>query len=1207
MAQISKRALLPAAAVVIVFLLSACGGGSNPPPVSSSSAPTQSSSSTSSANACPAAGTEKSGGWPGYQKAQAPARVLVFSKTEGYRHESIPAGQAMLQQLADNHGWGLELTENSGDFTAENLTRYQAVVWLSTTGNVLNDEQQSAFENYIESGGGYVGIHAAADTEYDWPWYGQLVGAWFHSHPHNQSALLQVEDGNHPATSHLDSNWTHYDEWYNFRDNPREHVNVLLSLDETSYAPGEGAMGDHPIAWYHQVGVGRAFYTGLGHTSEAYNDPDFIAHIEGALTWAARQDIHVEPWEGAPPPDEDFSTTALAVGINEPMVMDIAANGDIYVIGRRGEFYAREGDNLRHTDTVNTWSEHEGGLIGFALAPDFGDSRLAYFHYTSADGSEQRVSRLAINSDNSLDFANEKILLRYPIDDECCHLAGDMTFDSAGNLYIATGDNTNPFESQGYSPIDERPGRAVFDAQRTAANTRDLRGKILRITPQPDGSYTIPADNLFAADELHRGEIFAMGVRNPFRLGLDSASDRLYWADVGPDAGNSIASRGPRGVDEINRTLTPGNFGWPYFTGDNNAYRDYDYDTNTSSEAFDPDRVLNESVNNTGATALPPAQPAWISMHHRALMLTDIYRWDAAVSDDYKLPSYFNGRLLYWNFNNDFFYETASDEAVPVLRRWLDTSLLAGLIDAKVSPANHRLYLLAYGGNCCFNPPDSGMLAEVRYTGSGPVPFEPPLISYGPGDNVSLSIDGHVLSAGSDNALTLLDTNTGNSEIFTLVAASDDTLALRSAESGRYLSVDASGELMVGGSTVGASETFALLQNDDGSYALRATTNCQFVSLSEGKLVANANAVGNLQIFELTEAQVCEADASHGVGCRPGATAYLHMPATAAENLSNLPGLLSQTGAFADVASLTPAASLIPYDVISPLWSDGAGKQRWVSVPSGRYVTFATEGKWQWPAGTVFVKHFELPLGNGENRRLETRLIVVGDDDSVYGATYKWRADNSDANLLNTVLEEDYVVATDEGDRVQTWTYPGPTDCITCHNAEAKGVLGVKTAALNKPWTYPSGVTDNQLRTLINLGLFANPPEESALAALPAHAALDDSEATQEHRLRSYWDTNCGNCHGPQGIASLWDARFETPLVNQGIINGPLAGQRDYLADYGLADPKVVDPGNPDNSMLYIRDKSTDIHDRMPPLGRNLPDEEYLQLLVEWIEGLGDS
>jgi hypothetical protein len=226
------------------------------------------------------------------------------------------------------------------------------------------------------------------------------------------------------------------------------------------------------------------------------------------------------------------------------------------------------------------------------------------------------------------------------------------------------------------------------------------------------------------------------------------------------------------------------------------------------------------------------------------------------------------------------------------------------------------------------------------------------------------------------------------------------------------------------------------------------------------------------------------------------------------------------------------------------------------------------------------------------------------DDEQVYGVTYKWRADNSDADLLTSALAEEIDVSSTEGDWVQTWNYPGPTDCLSCHNEEAKGVLGLKTASLNGDYTYPLGITDNQLLTLNYLGIFSTQLNEADIADFPAHASISDESKTLEHRVRSYWDINCASCHGPQGIAASWDARYETPLEEQGVINGSLANQRDYFADYGLSDPKVVDPGNIDNSILYIRDKSLDADDRMPPLGRVLEDTEYLEVLEQWVNSL---
>jgi type 1 glutamine amidotransferase len=218
--------------------------------------------------------------------ADAPYDVLVFSRTAGYRHDSIPAGIQAIRDLGAANAFTVTATEDAAVFTSPDLARYEAVVFLNTTGDILDDAQQTAFESYIRSGHGFVGVHAAADTEYDWPFYGELVGAYFASHPSIQPATVRVEDRTHPATSHLDATWSRTDEWYNFRTNVRSTARVLATLDESSYSGG--SMGaDHPHIWCKMVGSGRSFYTGGGHTKASYTDTAFRAHLLGAIRYAA--------------------------------------------------------------------------------------------------------------------------------------------------------------------------------------------------------------------------------------------------------------------------------------------------------------------------------------------------------------------------------------------------------------------------------------------------------------------------------------------------------------------------------------------------------------------------------------------------------------------------------------------------------------------------------------------------------------------------------------------------------------------------------------------------------------------------------------------------------------------------------------------------------------------------------------------------------
>ncbi len=236
-----------------------------------------------------------------------PPKLLVFSKTAGFRHESIPDGIACLRELSkdgDRTVFAVDATEDAAVFTPENLAKYRGVVFLSTTGDVLDDKQQEALQQWVTEGGGYVGIHAAADTEQTWPWYGEtLVGAWFKTHPSIQKATVKVEDRGHPSTSMLPERWERTDEWYVYDRNPREKVRVLASLDESTYNAAEAiAMGDHPIAWCHEVGKGRSWYTGGGHTKESYAEPLFRAHMLGGVRWALKIDGGDAPNEPAVTP-----------------------------------------------------------------------------------------------------------------------------------------------------------------------------------------------------------------------------------------------------------------------------------------------------------------------------------------------------------------------------------------------------------------------------------------------------------------------------------------------------------------------------------------------------------------------------------------------------------------------------------------------------------------------------------------------------------------------------------------------------------------------------------------------------------------------------------------------------------------------------------------------------------------------------------------
>jgi uncharacterized repeat protein (TIGR03806 family) len=337
--------------------------------------------------------------------------------------------------------------------------------------------------------------------------------------------------------------------------------------------------------------------------------------------------------------------------------------------------------------------------------------------------------------------------------------------------------------------------------------------------------------------------------------------------------------------------------------------------------------------------------------------------------------------------------------------------------------------------------------------------------------------------------------------------------------------------------------------------------------------------------------------APYGLASRAAAKPYLQMPPRAD---GKIPVLLSQTGVFSDTAKRIPSRELIPYDLVVAFWSDGADKSRWIALPNEK-IAFSATGEWRFPPGTVFVKNFDLPSDSAHpsaKRRLETRLLVCDSAGGVYGVVYKWRADGSDADLLESSQTEDIPIRSANGEvHQQSWYYPSRQDCLTCHTATAGGVLGVKTRQMNRSFTYPSGVSDNQLRTWNHLGLFAPGFNEEDLRSFATLASADDASRTLEDRARSYLDANCSQCHRPGGTVANFDARYDTPLTRQALIDGPV------LIDQGIDHPRVISPNDIWRSIVYMRANTTgDI--KMPPLARETIDKKGMQLLKDWINSL---
>jgi glucose/arabinose dehydrogenase/type 1 glutamine amidotransferase len=429
---------------------------------------------------------------------------------------------------------------------------------------------------------------------------------------------------------------------------------------------------------------------------------------------------------------ESFQQVTLAKGadeVGEPMSLAVLPDRQVLHTSRDGTLRITDAEgNTKVSGALEVYSHDEEGLQGVGVDPGFAENRAIYLFYapkldtpagdapengTAADFAPfdgyNRLSRFTLNADGTLDKASEKKVLDVATSrGTCCHVGGDIAFDADGNLYLSTGDDTNPFASDGYTPIDERPDRnPAFDARRSSGNTNDLRGKVLRVKVADDGSYTIPAGNLFApGTEKTRPEIYAMGFRNPFRINVDQKTGIVYVGDYGPDAGAASPTRGPAGQVEFARVTKAGNFGWPFCTGDNDPFIDYDFATKVSGAAFDCAAPKNTSPHNTGLTDLPPSEAAWLPYDGASVpelgtgsespMGGPVYRYDANLDSGVKFPESYDGDFFAGEFGRQWIKRIEQDENGTIGSinpfPWTGTQVM----DMEFGP-DGALYVLDYG------------------------------------------------------------------------------------------------------------------------------------------------------------------------------------------------------------------------------------------------------------------------------------------------------------------------------------------------------------------------------------------------------------------------------------------------------------------------------------------------------------------------------
>ncbi|MFI7575489.1 ThuA domain-containing protein [Micromonospora sp. NPDC049497] len=612
-------------------------------------------------------------------------RVLVFSKVTNFYHSSIPAGKTAIQQLGTAHNFEVVVTDDAGAFTDANLAGFDALVFnntnsLPTSGDLLNASQRAAFQKFIRDGGGWVGLHAASASERDWPWYEGLVGTIFDYHPNFGSTggvypgRIKVLDRAHPSTKNLPELWERSEEWYNWKTNPTGNVHTLAQIKVRDGISGLDEGVDHAYSWCHRYDGGRSWYTAGGHSNSSFSEPAFLEHLRYGIEWAA----------GAAAGDcgatetSNFERVGLVTeNLADPFELAVAPDRKVYFIQRTGALKVVNQDTLQTTTLLDfaytsAMTDQSDGLIGMTLDRNFATNGWIYLLWSDKTLKQLNLSRFTV-ANNAVAMASEKRLLTIPTfrgeGRANSHMGGSLTMDPSGRLYAAIGDNTDPFASSGYTPIDERPGRAAWDAQATAGNTNDLRGKILRITPQADGTYTIPTGNLFPVGTAKtRPEIYAMGMRNPFRITVDPLTSAVLVADYGPDARAADPNRGPEGTVEFNRITAAGNYGWPYCVGNNIPFNDYDFATSTSGAKFNCAAPVNNSPNNTGLTNLPASKSALVWYAYSAStqfpevgtggggpMSGPVYDYNPANTRATKFPEYYEGKWFVYELTRKWF------------------------------------------------------------------------------------------------------------------------------------------------------------------------------------------------------------------------------------------------------------------------------------------------------------------------------------------------------------------------------------------------------------------------------------------------------------------------------------------------------------------------------------------------------------------------
>ncbi|MEL6674305.1 MAG: PQQ-dependent sugar dehydrogenase [Bacteroidota bacterium] len=602
-----------------------------------------------------------------------------------------PASQALLESLSQS---GLSVpwdsTQHLHFLDEDSLQAYSALILSDIPIDSFHARRKADIRRYTESGGGLLWGNIEKPAPYAWAWLEHLFM------PQEKEAVVQkAADQEDPFFQALPSRETH----------------PIFALQASA----------HQATPQRQTSFDQVLTRLIGTNSY---DPSLRSSPRA-------------------PEANRFTREVLDSVMIEPMEMAILPDQRVIYIERRGKMKLydphTERTTLMHEFDVCVSGNYEDGLLGLALDPNFSENHFFYLYYSPGSDCQraQTLSRFTMYQGDSLILASEKVILEVPVQRQtCCHSGGSITFGPDGNLWLSTGDNTSSKESDGYSPLDDRPGRGPYDAQKSSGNTHDLRGKILRIRPNKFGRYDIPDGNLFPKDGSQGApEIYVMGARNPFRIAVDHATGFVYWGDVGPDVG--VAGKyGPESYDEFNQARSPGNYGWPYFVGDNYAYRSRDFATDQVGDFYNPQAPRNLSPNNKGSKVLPPARPAYmwypkgtsenfpfLGQGSNSAMAGPIYHQEQyQLNGQSSFPAYFEDKWFIYEWARSWIqvvtFKPNGDlaQAEP----FLPDMPLSKPIDMEFGP-DGSLYVLEYGANYFADNPDA-RLVKITYSAENRAP-----------------------------------------------------------------------------------------------------------------------------------------------------------------------------------------------------------------------------------------------------------------------------------------------------------------------------------------------------------------------------------------------------------------------------------------------------------------------------------------------------